>query len=270
MTKAKPSVATASTKVASAKLVSPLNQGSAPAKTRNGKLSRILLKLSGEALMGGADYGIDPEMLKRIAGEIREVTNLGVQVAVVIGGGNIFRGAGLARSGMDRVTGDHMGMLATVINSLALQDALEAQGGHVRVMSAVRINEVCEEYIRRRAVRHLEKGRVTVFAAGTGNPFFTTDTAASLRAIEINADLLLKATKVDGIYNADPKKDPKAKKYDRLNFEKVLADGLAVMDATAIVMCRENNLPLRVFDLTVPGELLRIVRGENVGTLVTN
>jgi len=236
----------------------------------NGKLKRILLKLSGEALMGGADYGIDPDMLKRVAEEIREVTHLGVQVAVVIGGGNIFRGAGLARAGMDRVTGDHMGMLATVMNSLAMQDALEAFGSHVRVMSAVRINEVCEEYIRRRAVRHLEKGRVTIFAAGTGNPFFTTDTAASLRAIEINADLLLKATKVDGIYTADPKKDAKAKKYERLQFEKVLADGLAVMDATAIVMCRENNLPLRVFDLTRPGELLRIVRGEEVGTLVTN
>ncbi len=236
----------------------------------NGKLTRILLKLSGEALLGQGDYGIDPDMLKRIAKEIREVTNLGVQIAVVIGGGNIFRGAGLARAGMDRVTGDHMGMLATVMNSLAMQDALEALGSHVRVMSAVRINEVCEEYIRRRAVRHLEKGRVTIFAAGTGNPFFTTDTAASLRAIEINADLLLKATKVDGIYTADPKKDAKAKKYDRLQFEKVLADGLAVMDATAIVMCRENNLPLRVFDLTRPGELLRIVRGEEVGTLVTN
>ncbi|MGE0113667.1 MAG: UMP kinase [Steroidobacteraceae bacterium] len=236
----------------------------------NGKLSRILLKLSGEALLGSNDYGIDPEILKRIAGEIREVTHLGVQVAVVIGGGNIFRGAGLARTGMDRVTGDQMGMLATVINSLAMQDALESLGGHVRVMSAVRINEVCEEYIRRRAVRHLEKGRVTIFAAGTGNPFFTTDTAASLRAIEINADLLLKATKVDGIYTDDPKKNPAARKYDRLKFEKVLADGLGVMDATAIVMCRENNLPLRVFDLTVPGELLRIVRGEDVGTLVTN
>ncbi len=258
MTKNKPSSGTGATSKAGT------------VRNRNGKLSRILLKLSGEALMGEGDYGIDPVMLKRIAGEIREVSNLGVQVAVVIGGGNIFRGAGLARAGMDRVTGDHMGMLATVINSLAMQDALESLGGHVRVMSAVRINEVCEEYIRRRAVRHLEKNRVTIFAAGTGNPFFTTDTAASLRAIEINADLLLKATKVDGIYTADPKKDPNAKKYDYLKFEQVLADGLGVMDATAIVMCRENNLPLRVFDLTVPGELLRIVRGEDVGTLVTN
>jgi uridylate kinase len=233
-------------------------------------LRRILLKLSGEALMGQEDYGIDPNMLRRVANEIREVMSLGMQVAIVIGGGNIFRGAGLARSGMDRVTGDHMGMLATVMNSLALQDAVEALGLYARVMSAIRINEVCEEYIRRRAVRHLEKGRVTIFAAGTGNPFFTTDTAASLRAIEINADLLLKATKVNGIYSADPMKNPAATRYERLTFDKVLTDRLDVMDATAIVMCRDNNLPLRVFDLTQPGELLRIVRGEEVGTLVTN
>jgi len=233
-------------------------------------LRRILVKLSGEALMGEEDYGIDPKMLKRVAGEIREVMDLGMQVAVVIGGGNIFRGAGLARTGMDRVTGDHMGMLATVINSLALQDAVEAMGLYARVMSAIRINEVCEEFIRRRAVRHLEKGRVVILAAGTGNPFFTTDTAASLRAIEINADLLLKATKVDGIYSDDPMKNPAAVHYPRLTFDKVLTDRLNVMDATAIVMCRDNNLPLRVFDLTKPGELLRIVRGEDVGTLVTN
>ena len=233
-------------------------------------LRRILLKLSGEALMGQEDYGVDPKMLKRIALEIREVMSLGMQVAVVIGGGNIFRGAGLARTGMDRVTGDHMGMLATVMNSLAMQDAVEALGLHARVMSAIRINEVCEEYIRRRAVRHLEKGRVCILAAGTGNPFFTTDTAASLRAIEINADLLLKATKVNGIYSDDPMKNPQATRYARLTFDKVLTDRLNVMDATAIVMCRDNNLPLRVFDLTKPGELLRIVRGEDVGTLVTN
>ncbi|HTE43347.1 MAG TPA: UMP kinase [Steroidobacteraceae bacterium] len=240
------------------------------AKPGTGRLHRILVKLSGEALLGESEYGIDPNMLKRVAAELCEVVALGLQVAVVIGGGNIFRGAGLARAGMDRVTGDHMGMLATVMNSLALQDALESMGAHVRVMSAIRINEVCEEYIRRRAVRHLEKGRVTIFAAGTGNPFFTTDTAASLRAIEIGADLLLKATKVNGIYDADPVKHPNAKRYDRLNFEKVLTDRLNVMDATAIVMCRDNDLPLRVFDLTKPGELLRIVRGEDVGTLVTN
>jgi len=233
-------------------------------------LRRILLKLSGEALMGEEDYGIDPKMLKRVAMEIREVMSLGMQVAVVIGGGNIFRGAGLARAGMDRVTGDHMGMLATVMNSLAMQDAVESLGMHARVMSAIRINEVCEEYIRRRAVRHLEKGRVTILAAGTGNPFFTTDTAASLRAIEIEADLLLKATKVNGIYNDDPMKNPNATRYASLTFDKVLMDRLNVMDATAIVMCRDNNLPLRVFDLNTPGELLRIVRGEDVGTLVTN
>jgi uridylate kinase len=233
-------------------------------------LRRILLKLSGEALMGEEDYGVDPKMLKRVAMEIRDVMSLGMQVAVVIGGGNIFRGAGLARSGMDRVTGDHMGMLATVMNSLAMQDAVEALGLYARVMSAIRINEVCEEYIRRRAVRHLEKGRVCILAAGTGNPFFTTDTAASLRAIEINADLLLKATKVNGVYSDDPVKNPAATRYRRLTFDKVLTDRLNVMDATAIVMCRDNNLPLRVFDLNIPGELLRIVRGEDVGTLVTN
>jgi uridylate kinase len=226
--------------------------------------------LSGEALLGNADYGIDPATLRRIAGEVQEVAGLGIQVAVVLGGGNIFRGAGLARAGMDRVTADHMGMLATVMNALALQDALENIGLFARVMSAVRINQVCEDYIRRRAVRHLEKGRVVIFAAGTGNPFFTTDTAASLRAIEIGADLLLKATKVNGVYNADPVKDPAATRYDRLTFDRVLADRLEVMDATAIVLCRDNNLPLRVFNLNGAGDLIRIVNGENVGTLVTN
>src|SRR6187200_2896815 len=234
------------------------------------RYTRVLVKLSGEALLGEADYGIDPAVIRRVAGEIQEIAALGVGVAIVIGGGNIFRGAGLARAGMDRVTGDHMGMLATVMNSLAMQDAVEALGLHARVMSAIRINEVCEEYIRRRAVRHLEKGRVCILAAGTGNPFFTTDTAASLRAIEINADVLLKATKVNGIYSDDPMKNPQATRYARLTFDKVLTDRLNVMDATAIVMCRDNNLPLRVFDLTKPGELLRIVRGEDVGTLGTN
>lgn len=231
---------------------------------------RVLLKLSGEALLGNVDYGIDPAVLKRIAGEIHEVVSLGLQVAVVIGGGNIFRGAGLARAGMDRVTGDHMGMLATVINALAMQDALEGRGATARVMSAIRINEVCEDYIRRRAIRHLEKGRVVVFAAGTGNPFFTTDTAASLRATEIGADLLIKATKVDGVYSADPMKHPDARRYGHLSFNQVLADDLRVMDTTAIVMCRENNLPLRIFNLHNPGALERIVRGEDVGTLLTN
>src|SRR5690606_34042838 len=231
---------------------------------------RVLLKLSGEALMGNLDYGIDPTVIRRIAGEIAEVRQLGIEVAIVIGGGNIFRGAGLAGAGMDRATGDYMGMLATVMNALALQDALESRNEVARVMSAIQIHEVCEDYIRRRAVRHLEKGRVVILAAGTGNPFFTTDTAASLRAIEINADLLLKATKVNGIYTDDPVRNPKATRYSKLTFDKVLMDRLNVMDATAIVMCRDNNLPLRVFDLTKPGELLRIVRGEDVGTLVVN
>jgi uridylate kinase len=234
------------------------------------RYKRILVKLSGEALLGQADYGIDPLMLKRVAAEIVEVADSGVQVAVVLGGGNIFRGAGLARSGMDRVTGDQMGMLATVINSLAMQDAVEALGAQARVMSAIRINEVCEEFIRRRAIRHLEKGRIVIFAAGTGNPFFTTDTAASLRAIEIGAEILLKATKVNGVYSDDPVKNPAATRYDQLSYDRVLDDRLAVMDATAIVLCRDNALPLRVFNLNNTGDLPRVVRGENVGTLVTN
>lgn len=234
------------------------------------KYRRILVKLSGEALMGAGDYGIDPVVLRRIGLEIQELLAMGVQVAVVIGGGNIFRGAGLARAGMDRVTGDQMGMLATVMNCLAMQDALESLGTHARVMSAIRINEVCEDYIRRRAIRHLEKGRVVLFAAGTGSPFFTTDTAASLRAIEIDAELLLKATKVNGIYSADPVKHPSAERYPRLTFDRVLDERLAVMDTTAIVMCRDNNLPLQVFNINNPGDLLRIARGEEVGTVVTH
>jgi uridylate kinase len=231
---------------------------------------RILVKLSGEALLGDADYGIDPLMIKRVAGELRDVQQLGNQVAVVIGGGNIFRGAGLARAGMDRVTADQMGMLATVMNALAMQDALESLGVYARVMSAIRINEVCEDYIRRRAVRHLEKGRVVICAAGTGNPFFTTDTAASLRAIEIEANLLLKATKVNGIYSDDPMRNPDARHYPRLTFDQVLAERLNVMDATAIVMCRDHKLPLRVFNLNTHGDLLRIMQGVDVGTLVTH
>ncbi|HYB33403.1 MAG TPA: UMP kinase [Steroidobacteraceae bacterium] len=231
--------------------------------------SRILVKLSGEALLGTGDYGIDPVVIKRIAGELDGLVQMQVQVAVVIGGGNIFRGAGLARAGMDRVAADQMGMLATVMNALAMQDALESLGLYARVMSAIRINEVCEDYIRRRAVRHLEKGRVTIFAAGTGNPFFTTDTAAALRAIEINADVLLKATKVNGVYSDDPVRNAAAVRYPRLTFDKVLTDRLNVMDATAIVMCRDNHLPLRVFNLNNPGDLTRIVQGEDVGTLVT-
>ena len=235
-----------------------------------GRVKRMLVKLSGEALLGAADYGIDPLVLKRVANELHEVQKLGIELAVVIGGGNIFRGAGLSRAGMDRVTGDHMGMLATVMNALAMQDALESMNVHARVMSAIRINEVCEDYIRRRAVRHLEKGRLVIFAAGTGNPFFTTDTAASLRAIEIDAQLLLKATKVNGIYSDDPIKNPAARHYPRLTFDQVLTDRLNVMDATAIVMCRDHRLPLRVFNLNSGGDLLRIAQGHEVGTLVTN
>jgi len=233
-------------------------------------LKRILLKLSGEALLGDQDYGIDAAVLKRIAGEIRDVMGRGIELAVVVGGGNLFRGAGLARAGMDRATGDHMGMLATIMNGLALQDALEQVGQDTRVMSALRCQQVCEDYIRRRAIRHLEKGRCVVMAAGTGNPFFTTDTAASLRAIDIEADLLLKATKVNGVYTDDPVRNPNAERYTRLSFDKVLDDRLGVMDATAIVMCRDNGLPLRVFNLFNAGDLIRIVDGEEVGTLVAN
>ncbi len=229
---------------------------------------RILLKLSGEALMGSGDYGIEPAVIKRIAAEIHEYARQGVEIGLVIGGGNIFRGAGLAEAGMDRVTGDQMGMLATVINSLAMQDALEKLGTPCRVMSALKINQVCEHYIRRRAVRHLEKGRVAVFAAGTGNPFFTTDSAASLRAIEIGAQILLKATKVDGVYTDDPVKNPDARRYDRLDYDEAITRKLAVMDATALVLCRDHNMPLRVFNLHEPGNLGRVLAGENVGTLV--
>ncbi len=230
---------------------------------------RILLKLSGEALMGKFDYGIDPEVITRIATEIAHVNQLGVQIAIVIGGGNIFRGAGLAQGGMDRVTADHMGMLATVMNCLALQDALEGMDVYCRVMSAVKINQVCEDYIRRRAVRHLEKGRVVVFAAGTGNPYFTTDSAASLRASEINADIMLKATKVDGVYDDDPHKNPNAKMYDKIKYDDAINRKLAVMDATALVLCRDNNIPLRVFNLFNEGDLTKIIEGEAIGTMVT-
>ena len=230
---------------------------------------RILLKLSGEALLGQEDYGIDPNIIHRIAVEIREVTRLGIEVAVVIGGGNIFRGAGLARSGIDRVTGDHMGMLATVMNSLALQDALERVGAVARVMSAISVHDVCEDYIRRRAVRHLEKGRVVICAGGTGNPFFTTDTAAALRAIEINADLLLKATKVDGVYSADPVRNPDAKRFEKVGYDHVIESKLGVMDANAIVLCRDQHMPIRVFNVFEEGNLVRIVKGEAIGTLVS-
>ena len=220
---------------------------------------RVLLKLSGEALMGAEDYGIDPGVIGRIAREIIEVREAGAEIGLVIGGGNIFRGAGLAAGGMDRVTGDQMGMLATVINALAMQDALEKLGGKVRVMSALKINDVCEDYIRRRAVRHLEKGRIAIFAAGS---------AAALRAIEINADLLLKATKVDGVYDRDPKKHPDAVRFDELDHDEVIARDLQVMDTAAFALCRDHGIPLRVYDLSVPGNLMRILKGANIGTLV--
>ena len=219
--------------------------------------------------MGDEDYGIDPKVLGRLAREVIEAQQAGAEVALVIGGGNIFRGAGLAAAGMDRVTGDHMGMLATVINALAMQDALEKLGGKARVMSALKINDVCEDYIRRRAIRHLEKGRLVIFAAGTGNPFFTTDSGAALRAIEIGADLLLKATKVDGVYDRDPKKHADATRYERLTYDEVLARDLQVMDTAAFALCRDSELPLRIFDMAQPGTLLRILQGEAVGTLVT-
>ncbi|KGM06550.1 Uridylate kinase [Methylophaga thiooxydans] len=229
---------------------------------------RVLLKLSGEALMGDAEYGIQPEVISRFANEISELNAQGVELGIVIGGGNIFRGAGLAASGMDRVSGDHMGMLATVMNALALQDALEQNGTFCRVMSAIRIHEVCEDYLRRRAIRHLEKGRVVIFAAGTGNPFFTTDTAASLRAVEVGAELMLKATQVDGVYNDDPRKNPDAVRYNELSYDEVINNRLAVMDTTAVVMCQEQNIPLRVFDVHESGNLTKIIYGEDVGTLV--
>ena len=229
---------------------------------------RVLLKLSGEALMGRGEYGIAAEVVERLAGEIRELVEARVQVALVVGGGNIFRGVGLAGRGMDRVTGDQMGMLATVINALALQDAVEHAGLNARVMSAVRINQVCEDYIRRRAIRHLEKGRVVIFAAGTGNPFFTTDSAASLRAIEINADLMLKATKVDGVYTADPVLDPSAELLPTLTYDEVLERDLGVMDLTAICLCRDHAMPLRVFNMGKVGVLLKLMLGEEDGTLI--
>lgn len=233
------------------------------------KYKRILLKLSGEALMGDQTCGgIDPKTIQRLAGEIRDLCKAGVEVGLVIGGGNIIRGAEKASEGLERVTGDHMGMLATVINALAMQDAVEHLGQPVRVMSALKINQVCEDYIRRRAIRHLEKGRVVVFAAGTGNPFFTTDSAASLRAIEINADLLIKATKVDGVYSADPKKQPDAKFYSRLTYDEALDQRLNVMDATALVLCRDHKMPLRVMNVFQPGVIMKVVQGEDIGSLI--
>jgi uridylate kinase len=231
---------------------------------------RVLIKMSGEALMGASDYGIDPDVIQRLAEEVKDLVICGIQVGIVIGGGNLLRGQGLAAKGMDRVTSDQMGMLGTLINALALQDALERIGLYARVMSAIRVHQICEEYIRRRAVRHLEKGRVVVFAAGTGNPFFTTDSAASLRAIEIDADLMIKATKVDGVYSSDPRQDRDARRYEHLDYDQVLMDRLGVMDATAVVLCRDNAVPLRVLDMTKPGAMMRAVMGEPEGTLVTS
>ena len=229
---------------------------------------RILLKLSGEALMGGQTYGIDPAVATQIAREIGEIQAMGVQTAVVIGGGNIFRGVAASARGMDRATADYMGMLATVINALALQDALERTGIPARTMTAIQMPQVAEPYIRRRAVRHLEKGRVVILAAGTGNPYFTTDTTAALRAVEIEADVILKATKVDGIYTADPKRDPTATKFDHLGYMEVLNRGIEVMDNTALTLCMDNDVPIVVFNLLTPGNIERVVLGEEIGTLV--
>jgi uridylate kinase len=233
------------------------------------KYSRILLKLSGESLMGIRNFGIDPKMLEQYAKEIKMITNVGVQVAIVIGGGNIYRGMNEAETGIERAQGDYMGMLATVINGMALQAALEKEGVNTRLQSAIKMEQVAEPYIRRRAMRHLEKGRVVIFGAGTGNPYFTTDTAGSLRAIEINADVILKGTRVDGIYTADPEKDPTATRYETISFTEVIQKNLKVMDMTAFTLCQENNLPIIVFDMNKNGNLLNVVTGKNVGTLVS-
>ena len=232
------------------------------------KYKRILLKLSGESLMGEQQFGISPEMLTHYASQIKELVDLGVEVAVVIGGGNIFRGLQAASSGIERVQGDYMGMMATVINGMAIQSALEKQGIYTRLISAIEMKQIAEPYIRRRAIRHLEKGRVVIFSAGTGSPYFTTDSAAALRANEINAEVILKGTRVDGVYSADPEKDPNATKFDTISFAKVISMGLSVMDMTAFTLCKENNLPIIVFDINERDNLLKIVNGERVGTLV--
>jgi uridylate kinase len=238
------------------------------AKTLKPAYKRILLKISGEALMGDAGYGIDPKVAQRIASEVREVSDFGVEVALVVGGGNIFRGIKASAQGMDRASADYMGMLATVMNAVALQDALEKEGKFTRVVSAIEMREVAEPFIRRRAVRHLEKGRIVIFAAGTGNPYFTTDSAAALRALEIKADVLMKATSVSGIYTADPRKDANAVKIPELDYMRVLRDELAVMDASAISLCKDNGMPILIFDLTVPGNIKRIVMGEKIGSVI--
>lgn len=233
------------------------------------KYKRILLKLSGEALMGEQSYGIDINRVQQYAKDIQELHALGMEIAIVIGGGNIYRGLSAEKAGMDRVQADYMGMLATVINSMALQDALEKEGMKTRLLTAIKMEQICEPFIRRRAVRHLEKGRVVIFGAGTGNPYFTTDTAASLRAIEINADAVLKGTRVDGIYTADPEKDPNAVKFDQISFTEVYEKGLNVMDMTAFTLCQENNLPIIVFDMNKAGNLLNLAKGDKVGTIVS-
>ncbi|MFT6716886.1 MAG: uridylate kinase [Saprospiraceae bacterium] len=232
------------------------------------KYKRVLLKLSGEALLGDADYGIDSKRLAQYANEVKGIVDMGVEVAIVIGGGNIYRGMSAADNGIDRVQGDYMGMLATVINGMALQAGLEATGVDTRLQTAIKMEQIAEPYIKRRATRHLEKGRVVIFGAGTGNPYFTTDTAATLRAIEIEADVILKGTRVDGIYTADPEKDSSATKYDKISFEEVYAKNLNIMDLTAFTLCKENDLPIIVFDMNKPGNLKELMKGENVGTLV--
>jgi uridylate kinase len=234
------------------------------------KYKRILLKLSGESLMGDKNFGLDPEVISRYAMDIKTITELGVQVAVVIGGGNIYRGMNEAETGIERAHGDYMGMLATVINGMALQAGLEKVGVYTRLQSAIKMEQIAEPYIRRRAIRHVEKGRVVIFGAGTGNPYFTTDTAGSLRAIEIKADVILKGTRVDGIYTADPEKDPTATRYDKITFQDCISKNLKVMDMTAFTLCMENNLPIVVFDMNKPGNLRRVVTGEKVGTVVSS
>ena len=234
------------------------------------RYKRILLKLSGEALMGTQNHGIDPERLLQYSNEIKKVKEFGIEIAIVIGGGNIYRGVQAEKYGMDRVQGDYMGMLATVINGMALQDALEKSGMYTRLMSGFAIEKVCEPFIRRRAVRHLEKGRIVIFGAGIGSPYFTTDSTASLRAIEIEADVVLKGTRVDGVYTADPEKDPNAKRFTHLSFTEAYQKGLSIMDMTAFTLCQENDLPIRVFDMNKPGNLLKIIQGEEVGTLISS
>lgn len=232
------------------------------------KYKRVLLKLSGEALMGDQKFGIDPKRLELYTNEIKKVKESGVELAIVIGGGNIFRGIQAEQGGMDRVQGDYMGMLATLINAMALQSSLEGSGVFTRLMSGIKIDQVCEQFIRRRAIRHLEKGRLVIFGAGTGNPYFTTDSAASLRAVEIQADVVLKGTRVDGIYSADPEKDPDAQRFSDITYDLVIRKGLNVMDMTAFTLCQENLLPIIVFDMNKPGNLMKIIQGEDIGTLV--